>query len=1065
MMARDRKAPGGTSATATAVVPATTPAPLRNGQEAPGPRKLPWQELFQGFSADQQADLLVLAARQGLIYAHQVPAQVNGIKSKPTQENLPQLQILSRLLAGACEGFTPVQVQTRLVVDEGLDQLQREAVFRALDSPDIFLLQGLPGTGKSRVLAEILTQAAHTGLRVLFLAQHASALDVVLQRLGGREAVLALRFLETGETVASVPVALRDWTLAGRRRSFLDCVRQQADRALAETEENCRRRQQEEAAWEELSRQAVQDRELVEKLRHVREHLARQEGDVQREAAAVSADSTGPFAAELFHFQQSQQEAHAGLNRESQLLIQEQQTARLDLEQACRTGDRIRPLAEAKKCGRWWKLAWWQALFGGNVVQTLAELDQRRQTLEMKIQELAGRQAELDNRQKLNADQFQAKRQHILQGEIGRRRQEWLLREAELVRAQESLGNQWSAQVQGLERHCPESQTRKTLEATRVSWLRKSAQVGQTQAGQAGSPGPDLEPARSLWHQQCRQDEQALQFARRWSHYLAETGELLGPRVREWANVLAGTLAAFAGDPTIAEAGPFDLLVVEEADLLTEADLVKLARLAPRWVLVAESHGPAGANLPGAGPRVLAPASLRLGTFQKLWQTLHCDSHRLHYSWSREGERLCCTLRPVEPKDRAYLEVERVADFPEIELRILAAPKAPPLLAQVIFPPAIPVDRAKDFIYRELQEVTVMGLGRGGWLREDEARFHFHLSPLPIPEALGLDLERGLREWVAPATGHTCRIDFDGAAGWTRPQVDQWLQRHLHLRDLGRTALLQVPYRMTAPLARTVGNILFAGEYLPPSVGLTLRVRSETQNGPGELHAEREAHVEFIAVPPSRKEDARKADDRRKTPTHLNGAAGLPREGAGLEQDLAAVRIADRLPADLRADLPRRGFVNFLEAQALIRRLEALAQQPDSMSGPIAVLALYDAQVELLRRLCARSEVLARQAVLLEIGLPTAFRQREFDTVLVSLTRSHGHRAVPFGERETDLALALTRGRRRLILCGDPGALVKRASWQGPLEHLDAAAADLEARRIAALVRFLQDGKNQELKV
>ena len=90
-----------------------------------------------------------------------------------------------------------------------------------------------------------------------------------------------------------------------------------------------------------------------------------------------------------------------------------------------------------------------------------------------------------------------------------------------------------------------------------------------------------------------------------------------------------------------------------------------------------------------------------------------------------------------------------------------------------------------------------------------------------------------------------------------------------------------------------------------------------------------------------------------------------------------------------------------------------------------------------------------------EIALPAACKEREWLTVLVSLTRSHGHRAVPIGERQTDLAHALTRARKHLIVFGDPGTLVKRSHWQGRLDHLEPLAADLEARRVNALLHWL----------
>jgi len=76
--------------------------------------------------------------------------------------------------------------------------------------------------------------------------------------------------------------------------------------------------------------------------------------------------------------------------------------------------------------------------------------------------------------------------------------------------------------------------------------------------------------------------------------------------------------------------------------------------------------------------------------------------------------------------------------------------------------------------------------------------------------------------------------------------------------------------------------------------------------------------------------------------------------------------------------------------------------------------------------------------------------------MLVSLTRSHTHRAVTFGDSPQTLALALTRARDRLLLFGDPGTLVRRSQWLGRLDHLDEAAAARERELIAQLVRYLQ---------
>ena len=85
------------------------------------------------------------------------------------------------------------------------------------------------------------------------------------------------------------------------------------------------------------------------------------------------------------------------------------------------------------------------------------------------------------------------------------------------------------------------------------------------------------------------------------------------------------------------------------------------------------------------------------------------------------------------------------------------------------------------------------------------------------------------------------------------------------------------------------------------------------------------------------------------------------------------------------------------------------------------MLAVYEGQVELLRRLVEQSEILRARTYPLEVALPSRWHQRECDVVFLSLTRSHAHRSVAFGEDVKELPLALTRARSRLFLFGDPG--------------------------------------------
>jgi AAA domain len=323
---------------------------------------------------------------------------------------------------------------------------------------------------------------------------------------------------------------------------------------------------------------------------------------------------------------------------------------------------------------------------------------------------------------------------------------------------------------------------------------------------------------------------------------------------------------------------------------------------------------------------------------------------------------------------------------------------------------------------------------------------------------------------------HTCALEFAREAGWTRQRAEEWVVEHLRIRSPGRTALLTVPYRLDPPLAHFLSDLLFAAHYQPVQAASKALVSRPP--------------VEFVAVPPFASAEGR----HRAGGGRGRGAVSVrvPRlrsvkGGAGLEVNLADERPLTQLPSELRALLPRQGLVNYLEALALVKHLETLlgdesirlaceqwqrrrpepcehgCLSPSACDCPppdnrpaVAVMALYAAQVELLRHLIQQAPALNRSAVAIEIGPPSAFSHRECLFALVSLTRSHTHRAVSYGEHPHALIQALTRASCGLILFGDPGTLARRSQWHGPLDHLDDSAAQFEGNLIGQLVHYLQ---------
>ena len=88
---------------------------------------------------------------------------------------------------------------------------------RALGTPDLFLIQGLPGTGKTRIVGELLRQANRAGYRVLLLAARGAAVDSILARVPDLE---ALRVLGRDEDSDALDPIAQQRTLAAQEQEF-----------------------------------------------------------------------------------------------------------------------------------------------------------------------------------------------------------------------------------------------------------------------------------------------------------------------------------------------------------------------------------------------------------------------------------------------------------------------------------------------------------------------------------------------------------------------------------------------------------------------------------------------------------------------------------------------------------------------------------------------------------------------------------------------------------------------------------------------------------------------------
>src|SRR5262249_3964300 len=139
-------------------------------------------------------------------------------------------------------------------------------------------------------------------------------------------------------------------------------------------------------------------------------------------------------------------------------------------------------------------------------------------------------------------------------------------------------------------------------------------------------------------------------------------------------------------------------------------------------------------------------------------------------------------------------------------------------LAEIVFPPSMTLHQAKQYVYQQLEQLPVdTRCGRPSWVEEAD-RLLLRLTADDAPRHEAVALAAGVRELVGvldpsadgagPVAWQTCCLEFDRAVGWQRPRAEEWVRKHLEVRDLGRTAFLTAPHRMRPELTAVVSGVL-----------------------------------------------------------------------------------------------------------------------------------------------------------------------------------------------------------------------------------------------------------------
>ncbi len=635
-----------------------------------------------------------------------------------------------------------------------------------------------------------------------------------------------------------MPASAVSLTLKHRLRIFEEQTLPAARQAFEFASTQLETLRHDDTAWSQLAESLELKGRLQENIIELHAQRAALPGTIESELERPADDSPlyQSWQAARLASEQADKEIETRLTtiREEAARLATEQNQR-DLEEA-----QIAPITAAKQEGKWWTPAWWSALFQNSQTQWLEQSREKSNETRLRLQELHASEQELLASREKNQAILAERRRDLKESELARRDSELASRLSTLESQFAQAGQTWDSALKRLSAGTvlPAEPTREAVQAARTAWMGL------------------LEPAM-----------QEVALRQQWLQALQRAQATLPAQLAASASIVAGITSSLAGDPLFGDqAAPevFDLLIIEEAQRIPDSELLSLARRARRWLLVGDVA--ADLPIPPPPPRRNGPARARpiqaRPAFQRLWSQLHCDPRCLPARWKIARGRLIACLHTISADQEPWVQNEPVFDRPEIELRIVSPPRKEPIVAEVSFPEKMPFEQAKEFICRELQELSVQAAGPALRWCEQESGAVLELGHGNDCSAISIPLEAGVREMISPCARsnddsdipwRTCSLAFDRAEGWDRARAERWVAERLTLRDSGRTSVLYRPYRAREPLARFLSELLYGGLWSVPCSVLSANPLAEVPA------------VEFVPSP--------RCDPRAGEPTP---ATGLP---------------------------------------------------------------------------------------------------------------------------------------------------------------------------------------------
>src|SRR5438132_1904653 len=504
-----------------------------------------WDDVFRCASSEERRRWLDLAGRRGVPPSCEAAFSGNGHKAAETA-------LVSRLFAGELPELEPVIVDaTPLRTETALDDSQRRALALALQTPDIALIDGGPGSGKSRVVAETIAAAVQQDQRVLFLAPDAAAIDLVLRQLAGRSHLFAIRLLAADEQADILPGAIRSLTLRERCQDFerevLDKTRAETERTEARQE----RRKSHDATWQRMQEVAADyDCDLSrrqELQRRYDETAASIASEVEAIRSAAAAPAGDTFAQTIVALARDTNETtHKAEVHVANARAALQQKAE-ELEKVSSLHERSGWLSAARQAKRWWTLSWSRALLRGDVSREHARLNEQRTRSSEELHALESLYDKATREEGETKDRCSAAEREVIDAELARRQAELTKEIAVLDAGLARLAEDWQQLCRQLE------------------------------LPSAPAPGA-MQQAHQSWLAGIEDDRRRLEELSNWLKSLEQNRATLPDRVLHNANLVAGTMAVLPSmelstAPGSDTSATFDLLIVDDAHLACDADI------------------------------------------------------------------------------------------------------------------------------------------------------------------------------------------------------------------------------------------------------------------------------------------------------------------------------------------------------------------------------------------------------------------------------------------------------------------------------------------------------------